>query len=381
MNYSALIWKNSMRNKRRTILTVLSVALVLFVLSTLVTFINEIDRNLAAANPLRLITHHAVSLTNPLPIRYGSQIEKVPGVIAVTPMVYYGGIYIDPPHTDFAQFACNPQTLFDIYPEIQIPAEQKQAFIRERTAVVVGRRKAQKHGWKLGDRITIKGSFYPVDLGLTIRGIFDGNALDESRVYFHYAYFEEATGRQGLTEIFWIRADQVDSVPRIVETTDTMFKNTDAPTKTETEQGFSMSFISRFGNLKRLILTISSVIIFTILLVTANTMAMSVRERVREVAVLKALGFPRGKVLGLLIAESILITFSGGLIGCLGARLLFGYFDITESLPGLFQGFEVTWGIIALGLALSILVGLLSTVIPAYRAANLRVADGLRHVG
>lgn len=381
MNYSGFIWKNSMRNKRRTVLTVLSVALVLFVLSTLVTFINEIDRNLAAANPLRLITHHAVSLTNPLPIRYGSQIEKTPGVIAVTPMVYYGGVYIDPAHTDFAQFACNPQTLFDIYPEIQVPAEQKQAFMRERTGVAVGRRKAEKHGWKLGDRITLKGSFYPVDLDLTIRAIFDGSAIDESRVYFHYAYFEEASGRQGLTEIFWMRADQVDSVPRIIETIDAAFKNTDAPTKTETEQGFSMSFISRFGSLKRLILTISSVIIFTILLVTANTMAMSVRERVREIAVLKALGFQQRRVLGLLIAESVLITLSGGLIGCLGARLLFSYVDITESLPGLFQGFEVTWGIITVGLVLSILVGLLSTLIPAYRASNLRVADGLRHVG
>lgn len=386
MSYQGFIWKNGTRNKRRTILTMLSVALALFVLSTLITFVKEMDRNLAESNPLRLITRHAVSLANPLPERYRAQIENIPGVVTVTPLNWFGGIYIDEAHTDVFQFACDPQTLLDVYTDISLPPEQKQAFIREQTAVIVGRRKAEKHGWKLGDRITFKGVIYPVDLELMIRGIFTGTPNQEAAVYFHRDYLEEALRsvwgrRPGLVGSYWIRADSTESVPRIMETIDAMFQNTDAPTRTETEKAFNMSFISMLGNLNALITILSSVIIFTLLLVTGNTMAMSVRERIREIAMLKALGFRRRKVLGLLVSEGVLMTFTGGLIGCLGARLIFSSIDMGAFSQGFFQQLDVTWGIIALGLGVSIAVGLLSTAVPAYHAANLTVADGLRHVG
>jgi putative ABC transport system permease protein len=384
MSYPGFIWKNGTRNKRRTILTILSVALALFVLSALVTLVNEIDRGMEESNPLRLITHHAVSFTRFLPGYQRAQIEKVPGVVAVTPLTWFGGIYIDEAHTDFAQFACDPNTLFEVYPEIQMSPEQKQAFIRERAAVIVGRRKAEKHGWKIGDRIALQGALLSADLELTIRGIFSGTANDEASIYFHHDYLEEAWGRQSFAGMYWVRADSTESIPRVIEAIDAVFRNSDAPTKTETEKGFATSFLAMLGNLKELVAIISSVILFTILLVTGNTMAMTVRERTREIAVLKALGFRPSKVLALLMSEGVLMTLAGGLIGCVGAHVVFTYFnfiDIAAMTINTIQRFEVTRGIIALGLVISVIVGLLSTIIPAYRAARLTVADGLRHVG
>jgi putative ABC transport system permease protein len=381
MSFQGFIWKNEMRNKRRTILTMLSVALALFVVATLVTFVTEVDRNLEETSPLRLITRHAVSLANVLPERYRAQIERVPGVVAVTPYSWYGGLYIDEAHTDFAQFACDPKTLFDVNLEISLPPEQKQAFMKERTAAIVGRRKAEKHGWKLGDRITLKGVIYPVDLELTIRGIFTGTLNSEAVVYFNRDYLEEGMHRPGIVGTYWIRVDSIDSIPRVIDAIDAMSQSSDAPTKTETEKAFTMSFIAMLGNLKGLIATISSVIIFTILLVTANTMAMSVRERTREIAVLKALGVRPRTVLGLIVSEGVLITIIGGLAGCLGARLAFRSLDLAAFSQGFFQQLDVTWGTIALGFLLSALVGLLSTAVPAYYASKLTVVDGLRHVG
>jgi putative ABC transport system permease protein len=382
MSYPGFVWRNGTRNKRRAILTMLSVALTLFVLSNLAAFVTQFDRNLQRADPLRLVTRHAVSITQFLPVRHRQQIEKVPGVVAVTPLTYFGGTYIDRAHTDFTQFACDPQVLFDVYPEFQIPDEQKQAFIRERAAALVGRLKAEKHGWKLGDRITIKGGIFRFDLELTIRGIFSSAARGrEGTIYFHHAYLDEALGRASFAGLYALRADSAGSVSRITKAIEATFRNTNAPTKTETEQSFAMGFVSMLGNLKALIATISGVILFTLLLVTANTVAMSVRERIREVAVLKSLGFRRWPVLAMLASEGVLITLSGGLMGCTATRLLATFVDMPALTQGLFQEFSVPWGITALGLAVSVLVGLISTAVPAYRVSKLTVADGLRHVG
>ncbi|HEY0546557.1 MAG TPA: FtsX-like permease family protein [Pyrinomonadaceae bacterium] len=388
MTFGRFIWKNGTRNKRRTILTVLSVALTLFVLIPLVTFVNELDRRLEETNSARLVTRHAVIWIFPIPERYRMQIEKIPGIVANTPLTYYGGVYVDRAHTDFAQYSCDPQTLFDVFPELKIPDEQRQAFINEQTAVVVGRSKADKHGWKIGDRINLKGAVIPVDLELIVRGIFSGSPNEESNIYFHHTYLNQAVEAQlglpgGLGEVstYWIRADSPASVPRISQAIDELFVNTDKPTRTETEKSFQMSFVSLLGNIKYLIATISALIIFTILLVTANTMAMSVRERVREIAVLKALGFRRRRVLMLLMAEGVMITLMGGLLGTLAAHFVFRLIDIAAYTQGSFQRLDVTWSIIALGLIISGLVGVVSTGVPAYQATKLTVAEGLRNIG
>jgi len=381
MSYPKLVWRNITRNNRRSILTASSIALTLFVLSALMTFLSETERRLKESSPLRLVTRHAVSLANFLPERYRAQIEKIPGVVVLTPMSWFGGTYIDEAHTDFAQFSCEPRAFFDVYPEFQISVDEKQSFIREKTAVIVGRRKAEKYGWNVGDRIHLKGAFYPVDLDLVVRGVFSANANEESVIYFHDSYLKEALGQPGVDGIYRIRADSMQSIPRITEMVDAAFQNTDAPTKTETERAFRMGFISMLGDLSGLIAAISSAIIFTILLVTANAMAMSVRERTREIAVLKALGFNRGKLVGLLISEGLVIALAGGLTGLLGAAVSFKFIDIAALTKGVFQRFEVTAEILAMGLAISALIGVVSFAVPAYRAVSLTVADGLRHAG
>lgn len=381
MSYQGFVLRNGLRNKRRAIMTMISVALTLFVQSNLATFVSQFDRSLQESSPRRLLTRHAVALTQFLPARHRQQIEKIPGVVAVTPLTYFGGVYIDRAHTDFTQFACDPRTVFDIYPEIKLPEEQKQAFIRERAAAIVGRQKAEKHGWKLGDHITLQGTIFRVNLELTIRGIFDSTINGEGVIYLHHDYLEESFGRSGFAGLYAIQADSTAAVPGVIKAIDTMTRNTDAPTKTQTEQSFRMGFVSMLGNLKLLIAAISSVILFTLLLVTANTMAMSVRERIREVAILRSLGFGRCQVLALLASEGVMITLSGGLIGCMAARLLSKFVDMSALTQGFFQEFSVPWRITALGLVISILVGVISTAVPAYRASSLSVAEGLRHVG
>jgi putative ABC transport system permease protein len=381
MSYPKLVWKNITRNNRRSILTACSIALALFVLSTLMTFLSETERRLKETSPLRLVTRHAISLANFLPERYRAQIEKIPGVASVTPMSWFGGTYIDEAHTDFAQFSCEPAAFFDVYPEFQITDDEKQSFIREKTAVIVGRLKANKYGWKVGDHIHLKGRFYPADLDLTVRGIFNATANDESVIYFHDSYLKDALGQPGVDGIYRIRADSMQSIPRITEMVDAAFQNTDAPTKTETERAFRMGFISMLGDLSQLIAAISCAIIFTILLVTANAMAMSVRERTREIAVLKTLGFNRRKLTGLLILEGLLIGLAGGLVGLLGARVVFKFIDIAAITKGVFQHFEVMPETVAMGLTISALIGVVSFIVPACRAISVTVADGLRHVG
>lgn len=381
MSFQGFVWRNSTRNKRRVLLTIISVGLALFAMSTLIAVVNQIERNLEESSPLRLLTRHAVSLTNSLPERYYSQIQQVPGVAAVTTLTWFGGTYIDQANTDFAQFGCKPDTLLDVYTEFRVDPDEKKAFVGQRTAALVGRRKAAKHGWKIGDRITLKGVIFSLDLELTIRAFYDASANQEGALYFHHAYLEEGLGRPGVVGTFGILADSGESIPAIAKVIDEMYQNSNAPTKTETEKAFTMGFISMIGDLKTFITTISGIIIFTILLVTSNTMAMSVRERVREIAVLKSLGFRRWTVLGLLMSEGVLITLAGGLLGALGARFAFRSVDLAAMSQGFFQQLEVGWGVIGWGMCIAALIGLASSGIPAYQVARLTVADGLRHIG
>ena len=214
-----------------------------------------------------------------------------------------------------------------------------------------------------------------------MRGIYSGTLNQESAVYFHRMYLEEALGRPGTVGSYWIRCASVDDVPRVCAAVDAAFRNTDAPTKSETEKAFNMSFISMLGNLRGLVATIGGVIIFTLLLVSGNTMAMSVRERIRETAVLKALGFRRRQVLAMLVGEGVVITLAGGLLGSLGARLIFSSLDLASYSQGFFQKLTIPWTVIAAGSAVAALVGLLSAGLPAWLASRRTVVEGLRHVG
>jgi putative ABC transport system permease protein len=379
MGALAFVWKNITRNRRRTVLTILSIALSLFLLSTLMTVLTELGRESPDGDQhLRLVVRRASSLGDPLPESYLDRLKRVPGVRMVHALSWFGGIYVDE-RNFFANFGCDPETLFLMFNENRVPPEQLAAFKKERTAAVAGRKLAERFKWRLGDKITLQGTIYPVDLEFTLRGIYTG--LDETAFFFHHAYLDEALGRPGKVGTFWLKAASAAEVPVIAERVDAMFKNSDAETKTETERAFQLGFVAMLGNIKTLISSISSVVVFTILLVTANTMAMSIRERAREIAILKTLGFTRRRLLGLLVAESAGIALAGGLLGTLGARLFYSLVDVWKHTQGFFPIFVVEPETIAVGLLLSVLIGVTSAAVPAYRVSQQTIAHALRRTG
>ena len=368
MRFLNLIAKNALRNVRRTLLTVLSIAISLFLFCALLTVLTELDRkNEAESAHLRLVVQRATSLTDPLPDSYRQKLERIPGVVLVHPMNFFGGIYRDEKNF-FANIATDARTLLRMFPEYQVPPDQAEAFIRERTAALVGRQLADRFGWNLGDRVTLLGTIYPVDLEFTIRAIYTGS--DEGILFFHQEYLDEALGRPGIVRTFRLKAESAEAIPRIIAAVDWMFRNTDAETRTETERAFELGFVAMLGNIKGLIVSISTVLVVTILLVTANTAAMAIRERVKEIAIMKTVGFRRRMILALLLTEAAGIALVGGLLGSVGARVFFRS-----------RNFLVTQETVGLALAIAVAIGVISAAIPAYRASRITVAEALRRVG
>ncbi len=382
MTLTRFVTKNAFRNKRRSMLTVLSVGVSLLLLTFMMTVWNGfyIDKG-SAESTRRLVTRHRVSLTNPLPAFYREKIRAVPGVVAIIPNSWFGGLYIDDkPEHFFAQFATDPDELPKIYPEMQIPADQLAAWQRDRAGVIVDDELAAKYHWKLGDRIVLLGTIYPINPELTIRGIYHWPTANTT-VYFNEKYVEEAVPTfKGTAGTFSILADSSDDVAKIAKTVDEMFRNSPQPTKTESEKAFGLSFVNMLGNVKAFILSICLAVVFTTLLVTANTMAMSIRERTREVAVLKTLGFERQTILGLFVGESMALSLAGGLFGCGFAWLLLTAFK--HSPMGFFLAqMQVTLGTIAVALLVAMLVGFFSSLVPSYNASRVQIVEGLRHIG
>ena len=382
--YVPFAFKNSLRNKRRTFLTIASLAVSLFLLGMLMALYHAFYfREGPPQEALRLVTRHRVSLVFSLPENYEPRVRQVGGVREVTSRTWFGGIYIDNrPEHFFPRFATDPEKIFLVYPEMKITPEELKAFQSDRAGAAIGRSLAERHQFKLGQKITIKGDIYPVDLELTIRAIFAGTVGSGDNVlYFHRKYLEEGlpVARKGTLGTLAIIADSPESVPRIAREVDDMFRNVDRQTKTESERAFQLSFIAMLGNVKLFLLSICGAVVFTILLVSANTMAMSVRERVKEIGVLKTLGFTAGKVLAMIIAESVIIAMIGGLIGCgLAYGVSFAMRGLPLPIPG---GLTLPPIVPALSLAVAALIGLISSVIPAYNATRVPITDALRHVG
>ena len=382
MKFAALVLKSAVRNKRRTLLTVLSLGASLFLLVTLHTVLYELQAtSTTPESALRLWTRHSVSIANPLPLAHREQIREVPGVRNVMVASWFGGIYIDEGNF-FAQFAVDADKGFQVYPEFEIDPQQRENFIKERTAAVAGVRLFERFGWRIGDRITLKGTIYPVDPELKLVGSFTSpTPPDEAMLWFHYDYLDELMNGQGVAGSFCIQAESADAVPVIARTVDDMFRNSTAPTKTETEKAFQLSFSNMLGNVKLFIGSISAVVVFTILLVTAATMAMSIRERTAEVAVMKTLGYTRNLILGLLLSEALLIGFLSGLLGCGGAKLLYSTLDMQRATSGFLIQLRVQPEAMVLGMSLALAIGLVAAAVPALRAAGLPIAQALRHVG
>ena len=380
MKFLRLIIRNVGRNKRRTLLTVVSVSVSVFLLATMLAVISAFG-SISELNggEYRVIVRRNTSLADAMPESYRQKIEQVPGVVAICPANWFGGIYKeDKPRYSFAQFYVDAKTIFDVHSEYQISPEEKAAFQRERTAAIAGKKIADKYGWKLGDVIELKGAIYPVNPSLTIRGIYSGP--QDSAFYFHREYVEEALGRPGIVGTYRVRLDSPQNAPRVMEEIDRMFANSAAPTKTETEAAFAASFVSMLGNVKGLIAGIGLVVVFTITLISGNTMAMSARERFTEIAVMKALGFRPGIVLALVLSESVLIALLGGALAVVAAKVIYQFVGLGEILAIVLQNFRIDTGTMVLALGVSALIGLVSGGIPAWNAARISIVDGLRKI-
>lgn len=381
MTLTRFVTKNAFRNKRRSILTVLSIAFSLLLLTFMMTLWHAFAlEDGSAESAQRLIVRHRVSLTFSLPGFYREKIRSVPGVVAVVPSSWFGGMYKDDkPDNFFAQFGTDPEEFFKVYRDVQISGDQLKAWQRDRQGVIVSDSLAKKYGWKLGDRIVLLGTIYPVNLELYIRGIYHGDP-DPKSVYFNAKYVEEAVSFfKGQAGTFDILADDPANVSKIASTVDDMFRNSPQPTKTETEKAFGLEFVAMMGNVKAFILSICGAVLFATLLVSANTIAMSIRERTREVAVLKTLGFTRRGVLGLFVSEAVALSILGGVLGAvLGRGLVFMF---AHSPQMTFFPLKMTLTIWLLALLVSGLVGLLSAAIPSYHASRVNIVDGLRHIG
>jgi putative ABC transport system permease protein len=380
MKYFALLYKNVWRNHRRTLLTVSSIAVSLFLVATLLTLLNELQNPIETPeSALRLITRHKVSLFNSLPIAYRQKIAKVEGVQAVMGSMWFGGVYKDPSNF-FAQFSADTDQFFDVNADMIIPEDQKQAFLKDRTGCIVGKSLAKRFDWKLGDRIHLKGALFQFDPELTVRGIYEGGSDLGTTLFFHWEYFNEGLNNAGFTGTYTIRARSADEVPKIAERVDALFQNAPVPTKTETERAFILGFASMLGNVQFLITSICSAIIFAIVLVAANTMAMSIRERVREIGVMKALGFHSNRILALLLAESMLLALVGTLLGSLGARTIYSRLDLATLTSGFLLRLDVNPKILLLCLGIGCVVGLLAAGVPAWRASRFPAVEALRRV-
>jgi putative ABC transport system permease protein len=381
MTLSTFVAKSAFRNKRRSILTVASIAFSLLLLCIMLSDWRSfyIDKG-APDSALRIMTRHKVSLANFLPIYYRNKIRTIPGVVHVVPMTWFGGTYKDDkPENFFAQFATDPDEYFDVAADKVMPAEQVAAWKRDRAGCVVDSVLAAKHHWKIGDHIILQGSIFPTNLDLTVRGIYTIDPPN-SALYFHTKYLEESVDWfKDTAGFYFTRVDTAEHMPQAARAIDDMFHGTPVPTKSESEQAFKLDFIATLGSVKVFILSICGAVLFTTLLVCANTMAMSIRERTREVAVLRTLGFTRGSILKLLMSESIAIALIGGLLGvalATGAILFMAQPGI-----GLPVSMHMTLATALVVMSVAAVVGVVSGLIPSYRASNLGIVDALRYIG
>ncbi len=381
MTIPGFILRNAFRNKRRLILTILSVALSLFLFTTLRTAMKLMtDPPTTDTAALRLAVRHKVSLANVLPEKYQYRIERVPGVAACSKFSYFGGIYQDISKSNFAQFGVDAGQILKIFSEMEVTPAEESAFIRERTACLVGTKLMERFGWKLGDRITLQGTLWPCDLDLTIRGTYKGHGIDETIVFFHHEYFDEAMGKLGLVGTFWLKTTNAEVIPSVIAQIDKSFANSDAETKTETERAFQLEFVSMMGNVKLFLGSILVAIVFAMLLVTASTMSMAIRERSREISILKAIGFDGKQIFGLILAEAFGLAMAGGVIGCFGAKFFFSHLDIYKMSQGFIPMFPISAETLALGMLVAGMLGVLSSLVPAYSTIKTTVVDGLKEL-
>lgn len=389
-SYLPLILRNALRNRRRSALAVGSMAVSLCLLSVLLVLYRALfyGGEMTPGQARRVVVHHRIALTQDLPIAYEQKLKRIPGVRAVTRLRWLGATYKDPgdPKNRFGQFAIEPGSLFDVYPELKISESEKQAFLSQKTACVASRTLADRLGWKLGERIPLVGAaMLPVTLDLTLAGVFDnpdGNPL----LYFNWEYLRDGLAaddpHRDMIQQYYVEAKNKDYVSDIARRIDSTFEDSPYPTKSEPEQAFMLSFVSFLGNLKLFLAVIFGAVTLTILLISGNMLSMSVRERTREVGILKSLGFSSGEILGMVVGEANLIAMVGGLLGCVFAGVFCAVFaQAMRNAPGfvsILRGMSLSPLMAMLTVAIALLIGTLSSLVPGFIAARVSILDALR---
>jgi putative ABC transport system permease protein len=408
VKFLPFVLKHLRRNWVRTASTVVAMALCIFLFCTLQSVLAQIDTMLEAGSASRLVTRHAVSLVFDLPLAYQNRIQSVPGVKRVATSSFFGGILPakkeskaegDAATNDWQNFfpnmAVDADPYFAMYPEFQMPPDQFQAFKEDLQGTVIGRKLANKFGWKIGDRFFLESFIPPYrkkdgPFEFVVRGIFDVDkakypAADSNLMFFHFKYLYEGTGRIVNAGTFMVEIDDPDKAAAISKAIDAQFENSDSQTLTETEQAFAASFIAMAGNLAFFLNSIALAVSFTILLVTANTMSMAVRERRTEIAVLKTLGFSSGRVMGLIVAEAVFLGALGGALGIGGSKGLIWMLTHAPGISDMLAGFGLSElnlqpAVAAVGFSVALVLGLAAGFVPAYNAYRSKITEMLRTV-
>ncbi len=379
MKYVPLILANLFRKKLRTTLTVGSFVVALFLFGFLAIIHGAFNGGLDVVGIDRLMVINKVSIIQPLPLSYRDQIQRIPGVKYVTYQSWFGGIYQDPKNF-FPSFAVDPDTQRLVFPELAVSDDQWKAFVDDREGAIVGKKTADRFKWKLGDRVPLQAPIYGGVWEFNIRGIYNSprDGEDLTQFWLQKQYLEERrTFGKGQTGWYTVKLDSPDDSTRVIKTIDTMFANSPFETKTETLAEMAASWVKQAGNIEFLILAVGGVVFFTLLLVTGNTMALAVRERMGELAVMKAVGFSDRFVLFIVLAESVFVAIVGGAIGLALAKLFTLGGDPTG---GVLQTFFLPTSSIALGILAAIGIGVLAGIMPATTAMRLRVVDALRRI-
>lgn len=387
LRYLSLMVKNSLRNRRRSALTMISIGMSLCLLGVL----GALYRGLFLAPPapgqeLRLVVHHKVSITQPLPAAYEMKIRQVPGVREAMIWQWFGGTYKDArvQANFFARFCVEPDKFFKVRPEISMPEDQQQAFLHLRTGAVASSDLVERMHWKIGEKIFLTGDIFPVNPELTLVGIITDPNTTES-LFFSQEYLRQMLGnnnsRQDEVGSFQVQVERADQVASVAKTVDDMFANSPAPTKSESEQAFALQFVSFLGNVKLFLMAICAAVTFTVLLVSANTMAMSVRERIREVGILKTLGYTPGTILFMILGEAGVLAVLGGVVGLV---LAMGLTSIIRQGPSFMQAMKtltITPDVASGLLVLAFFIGVASSFVPAYNASRTPILESLKNSG
>jgi putative ABC transport system permease protein len=382
MKFARIVFANLFRKKVRLVLTIGSFAVALFLFAFLAVVKDAFGRGADVAGADRLVIINRVSIIQPIPLSYRDKILRIPGVKAITHNNWFGAIYKDEKNF-FPQFVIDPENQRTVFPELIVPDDQWAAFLKDRQGAIVGARTAQRFGWKIGDRIPLKATIYGGGAWeFNLVGIYHGKRPqdDETQFWFQWDYFQErmAPAQKGQAGWYVLRLNSPDDAVRVAKAIDAEFANSPYETRTQMESAFLANWVKQFGNIKFLILSIGAVVFFTLLLVTGNTMAISVRERTSELAVFKAIGYSDRAVLFFVLAESLIISLVGGIIGLLVAILAIP--ALTKAVEGRLPNLILSPPILVFGLLTAIVIGLVSGLLPGVGAMRLRVINALRRV-